>query len=204
MAVLTKPTSKKMISDAQRNLIIKLIEQRDWLKVRESVQATIITVKSTDADKQPQISMFSASVAIDEMLKLPVIAKVEAQKVKAEEKTKNTFSELQDFLKTLPASKYAFKGKNGDWVFVEIREAKKGSKTRFVNRLIGAPGDWKRKFLSIEDSMKVAQYVNKLGPKQCAIDYAEQHGRCAACDAHLSKKESIEASMGPICIKKFK
>jgi len=116
---------------------------------------------------------------------------------------------LNAVLASIPASRYALpnvgagKAADGSWLrwdFFEVVERRGGR--RYLNRLVGAPGDWSREWLSLTLQTYAAGHIAE-DPRSAAIAYAQQHGRCAVCDAPLSNPESIARSMGPICAKRF-
>lgn len=110
----------------------------------------------------------------------------------------NAFTSL---IEKLPVSKYALPRKDGSgWDFFEIVVRRNGR--RYINRLIGAPSDWRREYLTLHLQSAAIRAISE-DPKAAAVAYAERHGRCAVCDSPLSNPESIMRSMGPVCAKRF-
>lgn len=105
-------------------------------------------------------------------------------------------------LAKLPLSMYALPRANDPetWDFFEVVERKSG---RYLNQLLGSPSDWNRKYLPLALQSAAARAILS-DPKSAAVAYAQRHGRCAVCNAHLSDPKSIEQSMGPVCAKRFK
>jgi hypothetical protein len=179
-----------LASDKQINYIKDLVAQRPtWPTISDFNIRKIIRYVKRDED----VAMRDASKVIDALLKLSPIAT----------QPTNDFTAVQGVLKQLPLSRYALPRKDGTgWDFFEVTEMK-ATKSRFIVRLLGNPGDWNRKKLPFNLALAAAQHILE-DPKASAVQYATQHGRCAVCNAHLSDPISIAASMGPICAKRFK
>lgn len=115
------------------------------------------------------------------------------------------FQRLQVLLHVIPVSKsvrFALEI-DGTWQFFSVDTRKKdGVETRWVNKLLGAPGNWNRKFLPVEEQLKIARLI-ATNWEQAAADYATKHGRCARCDAHLSDERSRAAKVGWKCAKEW-
>jgi hypothetical protein len=179
-------------SDKQINYVKDLIVQRPtWPTIPDHKVRNIIRYIKRDED----VGMQDASKAIDALLKLPV------SQPKA---TDSQWKDVNDVLQQLPLSRYALPRVDGSgWDFFEVTESKvPHAQFRYIKQLIGAPGDWTRKKLPIHLALAAAKHILEA-PKNAAVQYATQHGRCAVCDAHLSDPVSIAASMGPICAKRF-
>lgn len=178
-----------LASDKQINYIKDLVAQRPtWPTISDFNIRKIIRYIKRDED----VAMRDASKVIDALLKL----------TPASVKPKSDFTDVQDVLKKLPLSRYALPRKDGTgWDFFEVTELK-ATKSRFIVRLLGNPGDWNRKKLSFNLALAAAQHILE-DPKASAVQYATQHGRCAVCNAHLSKPKSIAQSMGDTCAKHF-
>lgn len=110
-------------------------------------------------------------------------------------------NQLEQMLAQLPISKYALPRRDGTgWDFFELVERKTGR--RFINRLLGAPGDWRREFMASRLMFAAARAIAR-DPLASAVAYAKEHGRCSVCDSPLSDPKSIAQSMGPVCAKRF-
>jgi hypothetical protein len=183
-----------LASDKQINYIKDLITQRPtWPTISDFNVRKIIRYVKRDED----VAMRDASKVIDALLKLSPTSPMSVQQ------STNDFTTVQDVLKKLPLSRYALPRKDGTgWDFFEVTEMK-ATKSRFIVRLLGNPGDWNRKKLPVNLALAASQHILE-DPKASAVQYATQHGRCAVCNAHLSDPVSIAASMGPICAKRFK
>lgn len=191
-------------TEPQKAYIRTLAAQRPAWKNYHDRIALIIATVLMDEDV---VGKGDASLAIERLLSIkptltPDAGIVVAGKVVAgPDPVKNA---VQAVLVDLPISRYALprSADPNTWDFFQVCEAKT-TKRRYVVQLLGSPGDWQRKWLAPEIQLIVAKHIAEA-PKESAIAYAEQHGRCSVCNAHLSKKESIEQSMGPVCAKRFK
>ena len=181
-----------LASDKQVNWIKDLIVQRPtWPTIPDhNIRKNIRYIK-----RDEDVAMRDASKVIDALLKLPVAVKVDGPQWK----------DVNDVLQQLPLSRYALPRKDGTgWDFFEVTKSSvPHAEFRYIKRLIGAPGDWTRQKLTLNLALAAAKHIFEA-PKDAAIQYATQHGRCAVCDAHLSDPISIAQSMGPICAKRFK
>lgn len=103
----------------------------------------------------------------------------------------------------VPDSHYVLLNPAGDPVFYEVKAGKKKwDGYTFVNRLIGAPGDYRQVRISkIEREAVLARLAED--PKAAAIAYSFHFGVCACCQAPLTDPESLERGLGPVCAKRF-
>lgn len=180
-------------TDKQTNYILTLSQGRDWTSIVST--GTYETVMDVIANADPEledkrfIARAEASAAIDALLKCRPL------------QVPSTAQVTHPDLTTLPLSRYALPRSDGSgFDFFEVVERKSGR--RFINRLVGSPGDWRREWLSQRHQIFAARHIAE-DPKAAAVAYAREHGRCAVCDAHLSDPESIARSMGPVCAKRF-
>lgn len=86
-------------------------------------------------------------------------------------------------------------------IFYEVRTGTKGrwEGVQFLDRLVGAPGDWQR--YPVKGAAKTA-IMAKLD-KDAAIRFSKHFTVCAVCSSPLSDPESLAAGLGPICAKRF-
>lgn len=103
----------------------------------------------------------------------------------------------------IPASFYALPHPDGT-KFFEVRVGKKGKWEgfRFVDHLIGAPGDWRRIPQRGSGRIAILEYIAN-DPKEFALRFSREFTICAACGAPLSDPESVARGFGPICAEKF-
>lgn len=175
-------------TEKQKNFIKDLADKRDWQgHVPPQVIDTVLRIKN-----KQDVSKAEASFAIDKLLGCKPLPTA----------TQNPMVLAKNLLLgKLPISKYALPRKDGSgWDFFEVIERKNGA--RFLNQLLGSPSNWNRKMLPIELQLAAGQAIS-TDPKNSAVQYAVQHGRCAVCNAHLSDPKSIALSMGPVCAKRF-
>lgn len=204
LAVDTRPASKP-----QLKLIGDLVTERpNWSDFLDgAIFETVFDVLSNVGNPDPKfIAMTEARLAIDALLKIKkgaVLAKIAVPATA--EKVPTPFERLQVLLEVIPKSKsvrFALEI-DGTWEFYSIdTRDKNGHKTRWVNKLLGAPGNWNRKFLPVTDQLRIARLI-AANWQQAAEDYAEKHGRCARCDAHLSDERSRAAKVGWKCAQEW-
>lgn len=104
-------------------------------------------------------------------------------------------------LSEIPTAKYCLTYKpTGELYFFEVVERKNGR--RFVNRLIGAPGDWKRVWLDYANTAAIVNAIHR-DVKGAAKSFADQFTCCAKCQSPLSDAKSRSLGLGPDCRKAF-
>lgn len=205
------------ITNKQFHMLKSLIQERDWRIAPSTVSAAIKAVRRftpspSDPLALPNVKRQAASDAISFLLRpsTPKVAAKSATVVPAKPAqstpvtTPSAWYSVATALQPLPLSKYAIKKANDDphdFTFVEIVQRKNGA--RFLNLLVGAPGDWKRQFLSAAQQLHYTKII-AVSPTAYATAYCKHFTRCSCCDSPLSKAVSIAAAMGPVCRKKFK
>lgn len=105
----------------------------------------------------------------------------------------------------VPASKYALPD-GDDVAFFEIRIGKPGTRWdgfRFVDRLVGHPGDWMRYPVKGQARKDVLAAITSIGAKESAILFSKRFTVCAVCGSPLSDPESMERGLGPVCVGRF-
>lgn len=124
------------------------------------------------------ISGYEARVAIDYLLKQP----------------------RRSPLAGLPLAKYAVELDGLPTRFYEVVERRNGA--RFLNGLIGAPGDWARRKVSYAEQKLVVGYI-AADPLAAVKLFSARFTVCGVCSSPLSDPFSIANGIGPVCIKKF-
>ncbi len=147
----------------------------------------------------------ATSRAIDEMKARPIVARTQ---------------EGGPFA-ALPTCKYIVTGDAGQKVHVEVVERRNGR--RFVNVLVGAPGDWRRQNVAyatqvlLAQKIRTATYTDRVeindewvvrhltGPEAAAVRYSREHRRCSACESPLSDQSQpgYAVGLGPVCRRRF-
>lgn len=89
-------------------------------------------------------------------------------------------------------------GRN-DYLFVEVRER---NKRRYMNRLHGSVGFFRRSRLSVE-TIKGLSKVIARNPLEYATNFADIFSVCGCCGANLTDPVSRELKFGPECRKRF-
>lgn len=105
---------------------------------------------------------------------------------------------------TVPDSKYALiRPSDGVLEFFEVRTGHgKWDGMQFVDRLIGAPGDWRKTPVKGAEKKRVMQQIDS-DPKASAVRYSREFTVCAVCGSPLSDPESLAQGLGPICARRF-
>lgn len=107
----------------------------------------------------------------------------------------------------VPDSKYALvrEGSTDDQtVFYEVRSGRKGKWTgfQFLDRLVGAPGDWRRTPVKGTAKKNIIAEI-AVSPKAAAARYGKEFTACGVCNSPLSDLESMALGIGPVCAKRF-
>lgn len=183
-------------TDKQRVLIEKLLAEKDLTG----------TAYENWTPEWNKATTKGASTAINFLLTLPKAAKVtEAPKV--------------DF-SGIPESHYAIVDDGITQFFRVIIGKKKWDGYRFVERLIGAPGDWRKVKVPPAQSAHILARIDSdkfndvgewsdgednwlEGPKAAAVRYSRRFTCCAACNAPLSDPDSITRGLGPVCAARY-
>lgn len=114
------------------------------------------------------------------------------------------FTALQEQLRKLHVGHYALPRRaDGVLDFFEVveRDGKNGRPgARYVNRLLGSPGDWRREHLSVDLQAAAARAISGDWVAAAKL-YADHFQTCARCDAPLSNTRSRAAKIGHDCAK---
>lgn len=181
-------------TNTQIKYLRDLIGKRDWQhhKWGEAFVTAVTTVREfIDAGHANEISKPSASKLIDELLRCRPIPQLPT--------TSTTLAEKIKVLAGLPLVKFALPRTDGSGIdFFEVVERKNGA--RFVNRLLGCPGDWNREKLSVIHQAAAGHAFSR--DVKAAMDlYSDEFTVCSKCDAPLSDERSRAAKLGPVCAK---
>jgi len=153
----------------------------------------------------------ATSRAIDEMKRLPITAPT------ARVAPTNNGGAFDG----LPLCKYIVTGDAGQKVHVEVVERRGGR--RYVNVLIGAPGDWHRQnvsyatMISLAAKIRCAEYTDRVevggelivrdlvGAEAAAVRFSREHKCCSACLSPLSDESQpgYAVGLGPVCRTRF-
>ena len=104
----------------------------------------------------------------------------------------------------IPPGHYALQNpETGVWQFFEVTQGKppRWAGYTFIQRLIGAPGDWSKQAIPPHTRNGLLAHIAE-DPAKSASDYGKQSGRCGLCRSPLSDPESIARGIGPVCAKK--
>lgn len=189
-------------TDKQLAYIKTLAQHRQIPNAAQTMIEASILERIADVKRQSPVSKAEASEAIDYLLQRPhVLAGVVET------------TPLTTALASLPVCKYMVDGAHGEAIIVEVVERKGGR--RWLNRLLGAPGDWRRVRLPSPqmahwaEKVKGAQYYDAPtdraleGPEAAAVRFSREFVCCAACGSPLSDAESMARGLGPVCAGRF-
>lgn len=103
----------------------------------------------------------------------------------------------------VPDSKYAVHI-DGVLTFFELQTGVKGKWKgfRFLNRLVGHPGDWAKYAVKGEEKKRVLALIGE-NPAGSARTYGRNFTVCGVCNSPLSDPESVQKGIGPVCEKRF-
>lgn len=178
------------VTDNQKNFIHSLAGKK---VVPSAIQAQVDLINAG--------TVAQASALIDSLKALP-------WKPKAQDA--NPYAELNEALAKVEKSFYAvpagdverYLGINmgqNDYLFIEVRER---NKRRYMNRLHGSVGYFRRSRLSI-DSVKSLCNIVARNPLEYATNFADVFSVCGCCGANLTDPVSRELKFGPECRKRF-
>jgi len=119
------------------------------------------------------------------------------------EKKVSQSSDYKPMALSIPDSKYALYNGQGKIIFFEVRTGKgKWAGFQFLDRLVGAPGDWQHFPVKGAEKSEIMKDLD-MNPKAAAIRFSKHFTVCAVCGSPLSDPESMAAGLGPICAKRF-
>lgn len=210
------------ITEKQKNYIGVLATQRPgWINTVTGVDFETITdtLVNLQIEQEAQaggyapaglkkIALRDASRAIDALLKIkPAPPALKPQPAPVVDPAQPTpLERLQTLLAVIPTSKSVKFAVEVDGVLrfyaIDLRKTNAGHAVRYVRQLLGAPGSWNRKILSVAEQLLVARLIARDW-EAAAHAYADEHGRCARCDAHLSDARSRAAKAGWKCAKEW-
>jgi hypothetical protein len=178
-------------TDKQRSFISVLLAEREMDTVIREAMTVIV--------EKPDFAKGDATKIIDQLMSMPKITKPSGAK---------TLSPFHPALAGLPLSKYAIPdievspalftalGTNTH-LFLEVKEWKG---TRYVRKLLGAPGSFSRVKMSYGET-KAAVELLATNPLRFGKIFADKYTCCACCLAELTDPVSRATGYGPTCRK---
>ena len=109
---------------------------------------------------------------------------------------------LSDYIakvKQIPCGMYALIRTDGTLDFLEVIEA---NGRNWINRLYGAPGDFRREKLSYQHMWHAARHILSDLP-ECAQRFGRHFRTCGKCGSPLTQQVSRDLGLGPVCRKAF-
>lgn len=186
---LTTTATTLPATEKQLSFIIDLAAKRDWPVAAGRPSETVFDVLGNVGSDDPKfVSRSEASQAIDFLLS-------------CRPKTTATRAANDAALAAVEhvGVKFALRRKDTNEVnFFEIVQRKSGR--RFVNMLIGHPGEWQRVHLTVANQAAAARAFH--ADEKAGMDlYADEFRVCSKCDSPLSDERSRAARLGPVCAK---
>lgn len=183
----------------------KKVEKFIPRKAASSAIGALLTIKPTPTvattPAQPQTLKEVATKWIDE-----AATTANAPQASAPVAKPAPIERLRQLVLQMPESphlKFALTNDKGVIEFFSLDTVKSkypnGKSYRRVCKLLGAPGNWNRAFMSVHQQLDIMRQWLRYGWEQGCKDYATKHGRCARCDAFLSDPQSIAAKVGKDC-----
>lgn len=184
-------------TERQVDYIRDLAVQRDW-KTQLFGEGGTSYETVTDVLDGKVIGKQAASAAIGDLLKCRPVITAAATVTGIQ----SDLAQLRDLLTEIPPSKYALPHADGNGItFFEVVERRNGA--RYLNQLVGAPGDWRRMTnLSVRLQLYAARHIAE-DCKTAAKLFADAHGVCAKCGSPLSDATSRSRGIGPVCWNSF-
>jgi hypothetical protein len=97
----------------------------------------------------------------------------------------------------VPAGHYAVTGEDGTTDFYRVDKPTEGKWAGRTFVKLQLSEVYER--LSLSGTRSVLKKIQDAGPREAAIRYGKEIGRCAICNRTLTNNESIERGIGPVC-----
>lgn len=185
----TRPATEKQLA-----YLRTLSRDRDW---HDRLNGAEWELAWDVLGKERFVALSEASATIAALLKCP-------------RKHEVLVPDAVDPLAALPLSRFIVDGEHGQPVHVEV-VARRGR--RYLNVLVGAPGDWHRQWVSYATQLALAHKVQSAtyadgdrtltGPEAAAVRFSREYTICAVCASPLSDETSVRLGIGPVCRKRF-
>lgn len=185
-------------SPAQTSYVTDMAGRCDWSTSLDGpTYETVEMILGNVGNPDPKfVASHEASAAIRALMPLQSPRYAKSPRQPAAE-----FVALQEQLRKLNVGRYALPRRStGEWDFFEVVE--KASGARYLNRLLGSPGDYNREHLSVELQAAAARAIS--GDWVAAAHaFAERTRHCAKCGTALTHARSLAAKIGPKCAKEW-
>lgn len=97
----------------------------------------------------------------------------------------------------VPAGHYAVTGNDGTTDFYRVDRPTKGKWAGWTFVKLQVSDDYQR--VSQAQSDTILKRIEEAGPREAAIRYGHELGKCSLCNRTLTNNDSIEAGIGPVC-----
>lgn len=111
--------------------------------------------------------------------------------------------EVDNAGRDVPAGRYAL-GSDEAMTFYQVDRPGLDSQWAghvFINRLVGAPGDFARYRIRGSERTRVLNMIAE-DPKAASLRYGQNVGECGVCHSPLTNESSRAAGIGPVCAAK--
>ena len=85
-------------------------------------------------------------------------------------------------------------------IFLEVREFKS---TRYMRKLVGAPGSYTRAKVTIAERDALVAALVAVTPRVATRRYSELYSICSVCGSELTDETSRALGLGPVCRGRF-
>lgn len=100
----------------------------------------------------------------------------------------------------IPAGHYAVTGEDGTTDFYRVDKPTEGKWAGRTFVKLQLSETYER--LSLSGTRAVLKKIEEAGPREAAIRYGKELGKCAICNRTLTNNDSIALGIGPVCAEK--
>lgn len=97
----------------------------------------------------------------------------------------------------VPAGHYAVTGEDGTTDFYRVDRPEEGRWNGYTFVKLQLSDEYER--ISFANTKVILAKIEAAGPREAAIRYGKELGRCGVCNRTLTNNESIELGIGPVC-----
>lgn len=142
----------------------------------------LVEQKGADAPDYDALTKSQASAMIDDLLK------------RRDDQATPKQAPAND---AVPAGHYAVTGDDGTTDFYRVDRPTKGKWAGWTFVKLQVSDDYRR--VPQANTAAVLKKIEDAGPREAAIRYGHELGKCAVCNRTLTNNDSIEAGIGPVC-----
>lgn len=97
----------------------------------------------------------------------------------------------------VPAGHYAVTGEDGTTDFYRVDRPDKGKWAGYTFVKLQLSDNYEN--LSFKNTRVILKKIEEAGPREAAIRYGKELGRCSICNRTLTNNDSIARGIGPVC-----